>query len=63
MGFESEKITNNLAFICKEIHLQASQIAEKFDLQLKRKIHNTPKSILDFNKLYQKTYNEKKDEL
>ena len=38
-------------------------MAEKFNLQLKRKVYNTPKSYLDFIKLYQKAYKEKKDEL
>jgi hypothetical protein len=38
-------------------------MAEKFESQLKRKVYNTPKSYLDFINLYQKTFDEKKEEL
>jgi len=38
-------------------------MAEKFEAALKRKVYNTPKSFLDFLKLFKKTFTEKKTDL
>jgi dynein heavy chain, axonemal len=49
--------------MCKDIHILSTNLAEKFDQELKRKVYNTPKSYLDFIKLYFTTFNDKKQEL
>jgi len=52
-----------LTLMCKDIHLQSTAMAEKFEAALKRKVYNTPKSFLDFINLFKKLFEEKKDEL
>jgi len=49
--------------MCKDIHIGTTELALKFDAALKRKVYNTPKSFLDFIKLFKKCYEEKKNEL
>ena len=48
--------------LTKAVHAQSLALAVNFDLQFKRKVYNTPKSFLDFIKLYQKAFFEKKEE-
>jgi dynein heavy chain len=38
--------------MCKDIHLQSTSMAERFEAALKRKVYNTPKSFLDFINLF-----------
>ena len=38
--------------MCKDIHINSTEIAVEFEECLKRKVYNTPKSYLDFIKIY-----------
>lgn len=58
-----DEMIAQLADMCKEVHLSATQQAEKFEAALKRKVYNTPKSYLDLIKLYISTLKEKRAEL
>ncbi|KAL4487471.1 hypothetical protein ABPG72_006991 [Tetrahymena utriculariae] len=57
-----EELIEQVAFMCKEVHIQASKQAEVFEQQLKRKVYYTPKSYLDLIKLYQKALLDKRAE-
>lgn len=57
-----ESLVNSVAFMCKEVHSQASVQADVFEQQLKRKVYNTPKSYLDLIKLYQESLASKRSE-
>lgn len=55
-----QKYTEPLSLMCKDIHLQTTEMSEKFEAALKRKVFNTPKSFLDFIKLFKTNFEEKK---
>ncbi len=53
----------NICNLCKTIHRDTSDMADKFELQLKRKVFNTPKSYLDFINLYMSALTNKRNEM
>ena len=57
-----QEVKSSLVVLTKEVHQQSLNLANEFDQQLKRKVYNTPKSFLDFIKLYLKCFEEKKEE-
>lgn len=58
-----EALEEALADMCKEVHQQSTEQADKFEAALKRKVYNTPKSYLDMIKLYIEQLKEKRSEL
>ena len=59
----SPAIREAICQMCKTIHKDTSVMAEKFELQLKRKVYNTPKSYLDFINLYMSALTQKREEM
>lgn len=55
---ENVNIVDNLANICNNIHDAVSQAAKKFYEQMRRYYYITPKSYLDFLKLFIKMYDQ-----
>lgn len=51
-----QDIQEPMKILAKDVHLHCLEQAQTFDEQFKRKIYNTPKSFLDFLKLYEKAY-------
>lgn len=47
-----ENLIDSLSIMCKEVHLDSTEMTVKFEEELKRKVYTTPKSYLDLIKLY-----------
>ena len=61
--FENDSISKSIVTVCKDIHLQSSDIIAQFCSELKRKVFITPKSYLDLINLYIDTLSTKKKEV
>lgn len=60
---DNSNIINSLANVCNNMHESVSQITKQFYEEMKRHYYVTPKSYLDFLKLYIKMYEQQTNKI